>query len=425
MSQPAADKPKHATFAALANRGFAALWAGTFLSNVGSWMHNTASRVFVYDTTGNALLLGLDAFASGAPMILMLWGGVLADRFDRRKILIIGNLFAAMNVAALSVLAFFDVLHIWHVLTVSLLNGLINALISPASQALLPDLVERSKMSNAIALNSVQFNVARVAGPAIAGVVYFWLGAGWCFAVNALSFLALTVVLLSVRTKPAPPPKQERLLLSLAKGLAFLDKRRDIKMIIAMAFFTALFAAPALSMLPALVKEEFHLPASYFTYLVSAFGIGAVVGGLLLAARERDPQPWKAGLSLTALAVAEVGLCFAGSFEMAMVLMVIVGMMQVGTMVRLGSATHHAVPGHLRGRLMSFQTLAFRLGMPMGSLIAGGITAAMGEHLVSRIYLIYGSLLLIAISAIMFLRRRWDVQYVAMSQEEAELPEDE
>ena len=206
--------------------------------------------------------------------------------------------------------------------------------------------------------------------------------------------------------------------------MAFLDKRLDIKLIIGMAFFTALLAAPMQSMLPAYVKEVLDRPAEHYTYLVSAFGIGAVVGGLLLAARERDPQPWKAGLSLTALAVAEIALCFAGNFPMALILMVIVGMMQIGTMVRLGSATQHAVPGHLRGRIMIFQTLAFRLGMPIGSLVAGGITAAMGEAHVARIFLIYGSLLLVAISAIMLLRRRWQVHYVAITDEEAELPEE-
>ena len=174
---------------ALRNRAFTALLLGTFASNLGGWMHNFASRWLIYDLTGDALWLGLDALLSGMTTALLLpWGGVLADRMSRRTLLIVGNAVSAFNVALLAVLAATGRLEVWQILIVTFINGVVNAALVPANQALLPGVVGKAALSNAIALNSLQFNIARVGGPLIGWAAYT-LGAALWLVLKAVRLL--------------------------------------------------------------------------------------------------------------------------------------------------------------------------------------------------------------------------------------------
>ncbi len=389
-------------FTALRHPAFAALWVGTFASNLGGWMHNFASRWIIYDITGDAWMLGLDALLSGlTTAVLLPWGGVLADRVSRRTILITGNVVAAASVATLSVAAAADVLQPTHILAVSLVNGVVNAMLVPANQALLPSVVGKEHLSNAIALNSLQFNVARVIGPLLALTAY-WLGTAWCFGLNAVSFLVLAVVLVFI---PLPKPAhklKEPPLRSLATGLRTVGSRGDLRGILVLVVLAAMCSAPVISMLPAYVRAVLRTDVAVFADLQAAFGVGSVVGAVWLTwrAKRQEHGPWRTAVLLAVLGVCEIGLAFVGRYVLAGVLIAVSAAMLIGTMVQLGAANQHAVSDDVRGRVMSLQSLGFRGGQALGSFAAGWLIAAVGVQWMFATYggtLVVGVLLLVAV----------------------------
>jgi MFS family permease len=195
---------------ALRHREFRPLWFGTFASNVGSWAQKVATAWLIYHITNSEAWLGIDAFASGIATVLLLpWGGVISDRVNRRNLLIWTNLASAGLAFILAALVFYDRLQVWHIVAVSALSGVVQALMVPASTSILPSLVGEKDTANAIALNSLQFNVSRVVGPAIGGATLIYLGASYSFALNGLSFLVMVVALLLITTVPAAKPTRE------------------------------------------------------------------------------------------------------------------------------------------------------------------------------------------------------------------------
>jgi MFS family permease len=411
-------------FPALRSRAFVALWLGTFFSNVGGWMHNFASRWLIYDLTGDTWLLGLDALLSGLTTAALLpFGGVLADRFSRRRILIVCNVIAAANVATLAAASAVGTLRVWHILVVTFVNGVVNAAMVPANQSLLPTVVARADLSNAIALNSLQFNVARVFGPILALVAYL-LGPVWCFGVNAASFLVLAVVLSALRLAVPPRALGESAWRSLAAGARYVGRRRDLFVILAFVLVTAFFSAPAVSMLPALVKGVYGLSAESFGYVQAAFGVGSVIGALVMAVRhERTPQPWRVAGLLAVLGVCEVGLCYAQWFIAAAALVMVIGIMLIATMVRLGAAMQYGVADEVRGRVMSLQSLSFRGGQALGSftagVLAGGLPAWFTGIGLRWAFGWYGLTLVLAVAALATIIRARGVRYVPVAEDEA------
>ena len=379
---------------ALRNRAFTALLLGTFASNLGGWMHNFASRWLIYDLTGDALWLGLDALLSGMTTALLLpWGGVLADRMSRRTLLIVGNAVSAFNVALLAVLAATGRLEVWQILIVTFINGVVNAALVPANQALLPGVVGKAALSNAIALNSLQFNIARVGGPLIAWAAYT-LGAAWCFGLNAVCFLVLLGVLWCVRVPPLKT-RHEKPWAALVAGVRHVGGRRDLTAILALVVMTAFFSAPAISMLPALVKGEFGLDEAAFSIVQAAFGVGAVIGALALALRSKgDAHPWRVTGLLAAMGACEIVLLWSRWYILATAMVLIIGVTLIGTMIRLGAANQHAIGDEIRGRVMSLQSLAFRGGQAGGSFVAGALAGAIGLR---ETFGLYGALLIVGV----------------------------
>src|SRR5665213_1267903 len=333
-------------WSAMRRRDFRWLFAGTFVSNAGSWMQKVATSWLVYQMTGSEAWLGLDAFASGLTTVVLLpWGGVVADRVDRRTLLIWTNMISAALAFVLTGLRVTGLLHVWHIIAVSALSGVVQAVMAPASTSLLPAVVGEQDVPNAIALTAVQFNLSRVVGPAAGGATLLYLGASWSFALNGLSFLVLAAVLLIITTVPPVKAAKEAVLDSIKSGLRFVQGRRDIAIMLVLVTITAMLGAPVVSMLPPLVKAVFHKEASSYSLLLSCFGVGAVMAAAISALHsKKGPLPWLALPALAVLGVCQIGLSFGGPFNLAAVIIVVAGFMFVGTMIRLGTAILQSTP---------------------------------------------------------------------------------
>ena len=397
-------------------------------------MHTFASRLLMYDLTRDPLWLGLDAFAQGVSTVLLPWGGVLADRFDRKTILVIGNVLAAVNVAALAASSYFGVLDKWHILAISFANGAINAAIVPANQSLVPSIVGKVNLTSALALNSMQFNLSRVLGPVLAAVAYKALGAHWCFAINSASFLVLVAVLLSIRVKPRRPRQHEPALTALASGWRYIRGRPDLMLIIALVGAGAFLSAPAMSMAPALVLDVYFGSGDEVASLIACVGGGAVVGAYVLAVHGHEPKPWRTFGTLLTLGVAQLALGYAGDiadvarlkdaqYLFALAFMFVMGMMMVGSMVRLGSALQHGTPDAYRGRVLSFQQLAFRASQPLGSLVAGASASVAPFPGVLWPFRVFGAVLIGVVIALWLVRRAGNITYQLVAEETDELEE--
>lgn len=359
--------------AALVYRDYRVLWIGAFTSSIGTWMQRVAQSWLVLDLTNSAFYLGLDAFLGEAPLLLFtLLGGVVADRYERRRVLLISQAVQMASAFALAILVFADVARIWHVLALSFLTGTAQAFGGPAYQSLLPGLVRTEHVPNAIALNSIQFHLARIIGPLGAGVALATWGSSACFSLNGLSFLVVIGSLLSLRPMPPAARTPRSIAEELRGGLRFVRSRPDIKGLMFLAFCTALLGAPVLTLLPVMVKFVFQQDAAGYSRLMAFSGAGGVLGAMAVAwlgrfgHMERTAMALQTGLGVMLIAFAlsrslpvSYALLFVGSFALLM------------SFALLNSCVQLAVPDDMRGRTLSVYMMAFRGGMPLGSLGAG------------------------------------------------------
>src|SRR3954468_7640752 len=299
-------------YSALQHRDFRLLWLGTFASNIGSWAQKVATAWLIYRITNSAAWLGIDAFAAGIPTVLLLpWGGVVSDRVNRRNLLIYTNIASAGLAFALAALVFSDMLQVWHIVVVSALSGMVQALMVPASTSILPSLVGEKDTANAIALNSLLFNVSRVIGPAIGGATLIYLGASYSFALNGLSFLVMVVALVLITTVPAAKRTGESVRDNFRGGLEFVKEAGNIRTLLLLVMLAAFLGAPMISMMPALTKSVLHRDASTYSLLLSSFGVGAVVAAGIVALRSRSsPKPWRAVPYLIIYGVCLIAVAF-------------------------------------------------------------------------------------------------------------------
>ena len=362
---------------ALAYRDFRVMWAGACTSSIGTWMQKVAQSWLVLTLTGSPFYLGLDAFLGEMPILLLvLFGGVVADRHDRRKILLVSQYVQMSTAFALAVLVYFDVVRIWHILALSCITGTAQAFGSPAYQSLLPMLVRRDEMPNAIALNSIQFNLARIIGPLLAGVALASLGSAGCFALNGLSFLVVIASLMSLHVVSTPVTITRSVRDELRGGLKFVRHHDAIRSFMFLAFCTALLGSPVLTLLPVMVQKVFHQDAGGFARMMAFSGTGSVLGALAVAwlgrfgrmARTALTLEGLLGLVLVAFAASRVlplsyALLLCGSFAMMMVFSLLTSLVQL------------EAPDEMRGRVMSIYTMAFRGGTPLGSIAAGTLAS--------------------------------------------------
>ena len=368
---------KHTTLrrvaAAFGFRDFRVLWFGACTSSIGTWMQSVAENWLVLSLTGSAFYLGLDAFLAQLPIMLFtLIGGVVADRRDRRHMLL-GSQYVQMTTAfTLAVLVFFDVVHVWQILALSFVTGMAQAFGGPAYQSLIPSLVDKERLPNAIALNSIQFNLARVIGPLLAGVALTAFGMVSCFTLNGLSFLAVIVALLSLRVRHVPIVTTERVMTQLRVGLSYVRHHHGLLALTLLAFATTFLGMPLLTLLPVFTQNVFHQGVGQYSRLMAFSGAGAVLGALIVAWLGRFRQ-----MGTTALVVQAVfGLLIVGfgqsrSIYLSAGILFLSGAAMMTAFSTITSLVQLVAPNEMRGRVMSIFMVAFRGGMPLGSLAAG------------------------------------------------------
>ena len=378
VSVPFRSPILHRAFAAFTYRNFSVLWFGAFTSTVGTWMQKVAQSWLVFDLTNSKFYLGLDDFLGQLPILLFtLLGGAIADRHDRRRLLL-GSQYVQMSTAfVLAALVFWDSVTVWHILTLSFVAGLGQAFGGPAYQALIPSLVDRKDLPNAIALNSIQFNLARVFGPLLAGTTMAALGAAACFGLNGLSFLAVIVALLSLHIKHTPSGSRTRMHEELRGGLSYVKHQPGLIGLTVLAFVTTYLATPLLTFLPLFAQNVFGGGVGQYTRLMACAGAGAVSGALIVAWLGKFKGMGTTALVLQfALGMLIVLFALTRLIWINGILLFAAGVCMVMVFALLSSLVQLIAPNEMRGRVMSIYMVAFRGGMPLGSL-AGGYVATL------------------------------------------------
>ena len=409
LSSPAAPEPDSSSpgvlrrvAAAFAYRDFRVLWFGAFTSSVGTWMQAVAQSWLVLTLTGSALFLGLDAFLGQLPIMLFsLIGGVVADRRDRRSLLLISQCVQMASAFALAGLVFADVVRIWHILCLSFISGCAQAFGGPAYQSLVPSLVQKKDLTNAIALNSIQFNLASVIGPMLAGIALATLGTVACFTLNGLSFLAVIVALLSLRVVHTAPTTSQPLLRELRGGISYVWNELTLSALTTLAFATTFLGMSLRTLLPLFAKDVFHGGVREYSQMMVFVGAGAVAGALVVAALGRVRRMGRTAL-IVQIVYGVLILGFAGSRTVWLsdVLLFLAGSALMVVFSSVTSLVQLIVPNEMRGRVMSIYMLAFRGGMPLGALASGYVATLSSAPIALAIN---GTLL--AIVALWFLRR--------------------
>ena len=371
-------------FRAFRHRDFRLMWIGACVSTTGTFVQQFAQSWLVYDLTKNPFYLGLDLFLGQLPIMLFsLFGGVFADRLDRRRMLLYSQY---IQMTCAFVLAGLFVTHALNgmsfiavILSLSFIVGCGQSFGGPAYSALLPALVKGEDLSNAIAMNSIQFNLARVLGPALGGLAYTTLGATWCFTLNGISYIAVILSLFMIQVKFVPSTSRESILQSMGEGIRFIRQREGLGPLVVLAFFTTLLGFSITGFLPVIVQTIFHKgPETYQVLLVSS-GTGSITGALIVAAMERlKGQGHVALLALLALGAATAAFAFSRWLPLSCVLIFLAGAAIMASASLMLSLVQVIVSDQMRGRVMSVYNLAFRAGIPLGSLALGKLIPMVG-----------------------------------------------
>ncbi len=376
-------------FRALQHRNFLLFWSGAFLSNTGTWMQTVAQGWLVLTLSNSPFWLGFDGFMGTAPgLLLTLAGGVFADLMDRRKLLIYTQIVAGLAALTLGVLVATHVVHVWMILCLSFVTGCCLAIAGPSYMALVFDLVGREDLANAIALNSTQFQLARVLGPVFAGIGFKLFGLAGCFFANALSFVAVVAGLKMVRFNrpesaadiPVRSMKDKRAFIQdLAEGFHYVGHRPRVKMLLMISAVTSLFGAPYISMTPVFARDVFHLGASGLALLMGTAGAGALSGALLLAyLGDFRHKGWFVLGGDFAFAVCLICFSLSTNIVMSLVFLFLLGFGIVCSVAVTNTLLQKLVTDNMRGRVMSMFMLSFIGAMPIGNLIAGAASHRFG-----------------------------------------------
>jgi MFS family permease len=401
------------TLAAFAYRDFRVLWFGACTSSIGTWMQSLAENWLVLALTGSATFLGLDAFLQQLPIMLFtLIGGVLADRLDRRRTLLMSQYVQITTAVTLAFLVYFGYIQIWHILALSFITGCAQAFGGPAYQSLIPSLVDKRDLTNAIALNSIQFNVARVLGPLLAGAVLS-LFATWgfsesspqamaaCFTLNALSYLVVIYALVSLHVKHIPPLTTQPMLDELRSGLRYVKDTPAIPPLIVLAFATTFLGMPLLTLLPVYARNIYHQGVGEYSRMMAFAGAGAITGSLIVASFGRFKR-----MGVTTLCVQIAFGFLIALFAVTRIIYVSYALLfltNVALMIVFATVTSLVqliAPNEMRGRVMSIYMLAFRGGMPLGSLASGYLASVFSAPAV----LVVNGGLLMAVATYFLLR---------------------
>jgi MFS family permease len=376
------DRLRTRTFSALVKYpNYRLYWFGALASNIGTWTQMVAQGWLVYQLTGSAFYLGAVGFASAIPtLFLLLFGGVLADRFERRRLMVgtqTGSMILAFTLAALTLLGHITV---WHIMVIALLNGVVNSLNAPVRQTIISDLVAKEDLTNAIAINSTQFQASRTLGPAIAGVIVALVGPGWCFFINGLSFVAVIAALLAMTVPPLPPRKTKTsLLANVREGVAYVRGNGTLLALLSLAVVPSLFAMPYQALMPIFASDVLGTDARGLGLLGSASGLGAVVGALSVASLGKGAARGRLMLgAITAFGLGLILFSLSRSMMASLLILVGVGVASMAYNALNQSFIQMHAADEMRGRVMSLLTLTTFGLQPFGQLGIGTAAQLLG-----------------------------------------------
>jgi MFS family permease len=368
-------------FRAMKHRNFQLFIIGQLISLIGTWMQNTAQQWLVYRLTGSAALLGLFGFASQLPMLCLAWmGGYVGDRYNRHRGVITTQTLSMVLAFVLAILTLTHLIKTWHLILIAFLVGIVNAFDVPIRQAFFVHMVGKEDLPNAIALNSSIFNGARVLGPAIAGFTIVLIGEGWCFFLNAFSFVAVIIALLMMRiNQPETRRSDESPMRSFIEGFRFAMTDVPIRSAILLLSLLSLFGLQYSVFLPIYAQDILHGGAKTLGLLMSAAGVGAVLGALQFAARTeyKGLARWIASTCIVC-ALCLLIFSFASSFWLCAVLLFVVGFAATSQMAATNTIIQQRVPDEMRSRLMAVYATTFMGVQPIGALLAGVVAKHIG-----------------------------------------------
>jgi len=396
MSDRTAVNPAVPTrFRALQHRNFQLFIAGQLISLIGTWMQTTAQLWLIYELTGSAAFLGVLGFASQVPMLfLSSLGGYVGDRYDRKRGVIATQSASMILAFVLAALKLTNIVNKWEVLVIAFLVGIVNAFDVPIRQAFFVQMVGKEDLPNAIALNSSIFNGARVVGPAMAGFAIAWFGEGWCFFLNGLSFVAVIVALLMMRIeRTETKPSEDSPLKSFVQGFHFAMSDAAVRPALLLLSVLSLFGLQYSVFLPIYANDILRGGARILGLLMSAAGVGAVLGALHFAARThyKGLARWIAATSMTC-AAGLIIFSQARFFWLCAAVLFVVGFAATSQMAATNTLIQNRVPDELRSRVMAVYATMFMGVQPIGSLIAGGVAKHIGAPYTLTVF---GSLVLI------------------------------
>lgn len=391
-------------FRALSQRNYRLFFIGQGISLIGTWMQNIALSWLVYRMTSSVFLLGIVGFAAQIPTFFLApFTGVLADRWNRHRMIVMTQSLAMVQALVLAILTLTGIIGVWHIIALALLLGTINAFDIPIRQAFVVEMVERHEiLGNAIALNSFLFNGARLVGPSIAGVLIGLVGEGMCFLINALSFLLVIFALLAMRIKPKKTHTTRRHILhELKEGYEYARGSAPIRSILMLIALVSLIGTPYTTLMPVFAKDIFHGGPYTLGFLMAASGSGALIGALYLASR-------KTVLGLGRMITVAAGLFGAGLiafslsriFWLSILFLLVIGFGMISQMASSNTVLQTIVEDDKRGRIMSFYAMAFMGTMPFGSFLSGSLASRIGTP---NTLLIGGSICILG--SIMFARQ--------------------
>jgi MFS family permease len=401
------------TLAAFGYRDFRVQWIGACTSSIGTWMQIVAQNWLVVSLTNSAFFLGLDAFLQQLPIILFsLIGGVFADRYDRRRTLLASQYIQMGTSAILAALMYFQVVQIWHILLLSFVTGVAQSFGGPAYQSLIPSLVDKKDLPNAVALNSIQFNVARVVGPLLFGLTLSAFrhygysepqAMNACFALNSLSFVVVINTLMMLRVKHIPPASTKGVRDELKGGIAYVRAHESLGSLIVLAAATTFLGFALLTFLPIFAQKIFHQGADTYSHLMAFSGAGSIVGALLVAWLGKYRRMGLMALLVQALyGMLIVAFALSRTLWLSDILLFFTGAALMVVFSTITSLVQLIAPNEMRGRVMSIYMLAFRGGMPLGSFVSGWLATSLGAPLVIGI----NGGLLVVVAAYFLIRNR-------------------
>ena len=383
------DRGLSEMFRALRHRNFLLFWSGAFLSNTGTWMQAVAQGWLVLQLSNSPFWLGVDGFMATAPgLVLTLAGGVFADLFDRRKLLIYTQTVAGVAALTLGVLVLTGVVKVWMILCLSFVTGCCMSLAGPSYMALVFDLVGRDDLANAIALNSTQFQLARVLGPVAAGVGFKLFGLAGCFIANGISFVFVVAAMMMVKferpgaqniSEPRAKKRREVFTADLVAGLRYAASHPRVFKLLVISAVTSLFGAPYIFMTPVFARDVFHMGESGLAVLMGMAGAGALFGALFLAyLGDFRRKGWFVLGGDLAFAVCLICFSLSTNLKVSLFFLFALGFGIVCSVAVTNTLLQKLVTDEMRGRVMSMFMLSFIGAMPIGNLIAGAASHRFG-----------------------------------------------